>query len=297
MDLLETSAWEHAHRRTRRWFLRDCGVGLGKIALASLQHEGYGTNLFTGRDVSDRKTFAARGGLDWLASENVKVQFSVAVTTAGVQADTVVYNNLTTFSGFAYANGGATNQAGNTITTMVADDITPGAGLVGSTINSFTFTVANLNAVAVSARARVRFYAGDGAGGGGLVGVVHRAARQEGLGDVAGIDELRRADRVELERAVRRIGDDDDGRALLRGSQRRIGGLGIQRRRDRAAVSGQDRRDEINRACARAVVADAALDGEYRHLRNARSEQRPDRLRLRRVSLANTHAERGDEIH
>ncbi len=40
----------------------------GKIALASLQHEGYGTNLFTGRDVSDRKTFAARGGLDWLAS-------------------------------------------------------------------------------------------------------------------------------------------------------------------------------------------------------------------------------------
>ena len=36
MDLLETSAWEHAHRRTRRWFLRDCGVGLGKIALASL---------------------------------------------------------------------------------------------------------------------------------------------------------------------------------------------------------------------------------------------------------------------
>src|SRR5687768_479168 len=38
----------------------------GKLAVASLNREGYGTNLFTGRDVSDRKTVAARGSLDWL---------------------------------------------------------------------------------------------------------------------------------------------------------------------------------------------------------------------------------------
>src|SRR5690242_41914 len=37
----------------------------GKIAFASLNHGGYGENLFTGRDVSDRKTLALRGGLDW----------------------------------------------------------------------------------------------------------------------------------------------------------------------------------------------------------------------------------------
>ncbi|MEK6375081.1 MAG: TonB-dependent receptor [Acidobacteriota bacterium] len=52
----------------------------GKIAVASLQHDGYGKNLLTGRDVSDRKTFAARGGLDWLATEKVKVQFSLDYT-------------------------------------------------------------------------------------------------------------------------------------------------------------------------------------------------------------------------
>ena len=52
----------------------------GKIAFASLRHEGYGTNLFTGRDVSDRNTLAARGGLDWLATEKVTVQFSLDVT-------------------------------------------------------------------------------------------------------------------------------------------------------------------------------------------------------------------------
>ncbi len=56
------------------------GKVLGKLALASLQHDGYGKNLFTGRDVSDRKTLAARGGLDWLASEKVKVQLSLDFT-------------------------------------------------------------------------------------------------------------------------------------------------------------------------------------------------------------------------
>jgi iron complex outermembrane receptor protein len=48
----------------------------GKIAVASLKHDGYGTNLFTGREVSDRNTFAVRGGLDWLVSDKVKVQLS-----------------------------------------------------------------------------------------------------------------------------------------------------------------------------------------------------------------------------
>ncbi|MGE0639454.1 MAG: TonB-dependent receptor [Thermoanaerobaculia bacterium] len=56
------------------------GTLRGKLAVASFQHDGYGENLFTGRDVSDRNTFAARGGLDWLPSENVKVQFSLDMT-------------------------------------------------------------------------------------------------------------------------------------------------------------------------------------------------------------------------
>ena len=48
----------------------------GKLAFASLQHDGYGTNLFTGRDNSDKDTTAVRVGLDWLASEDVTVKFA-----------------------------------------------------------------------------------------------------------------------------------------------------------------------------------------------------------------------------
>ena len=52
----------------------------GKIAFASLNHAGYGTNLLTGRDVSDRNTIAGRAGLDWLITEKVKVAFSADYT-------------------------------------------------------------------------------------------------------------------------------------------------------------------------------------------------------------------------
>jgi iron complex outermembrane recepter protein len=52
----------------------------GKLALASLNRGGYGTNLLTGRDVSDRKTLALRGGLDWILSERTKVGFSADYT-------------------------------------------------------------------------------------------------------------------------------------------------------------------------------------------------------------------------
>jgi len=52
----------------------------GKFAFASLNHDGYGENLLTGRDVSDRKTMAARGALDWLVNDKVKVAFSADYT-------------------------------------------------------------------------------------------------------------------------------------------------------------------------------------------------------------------------
>jgi len=47
-----------------------------KAAFASLQHDGYGKNLFTGREVSDKDTTAFRLGLDWLPAENVTVRLS-----------------------------------------------------------------------------------------------------------------------------------------------------------------------------------------------------------------------------
>ena len=48
----------------------------GKIAFASLNRKGYGKNLFTGKDVSDRNTLAGRGAIEWLVSDRVNVQFS-----------------------------------------------------------------------------------------------------------------------------------------------------------------------------------------------------------------------------
>jgi iron complex outermembrane receptor protein len=47
-----------------------------KLAFASLQRDGYGTNLFTGRELSNKDTTAFRFALDWLASEDVKVKFA-----------------------------------------------------------------------------------------------------------------------------------------------------------------------------------------------------------------------------
>lgn len=52
----------------------------GRIAFASLRHGGYGTNLLTGRDVSNRNTIAGRGALDWLLNDNWKIQFNADAT-------------------------------------------------------------------------------------------------------------------------------------------------------------------------------------------------------------------------
>ena len=73
-----------------------------------------------------------------------------------------VWSNVTNFAGSSIANGGAANQAGNTITRLVADDATF-AGAAPYILGGFTFCVANQNTVAVSARPRVRFYS-DSAG-------------------------------------------------------------------------------------------------------------------------------------
>lgn len=45
-----------------------------KVAVASLNRDGYGTNLFLHRDVSDKDTLAFRFALDWLVSDDVNVQ-------------------------------------------------------------------------------------------------------------------------------------------------------------------------------------------------------------------------------
>ena len=81
-------------------------------------------------------------------------------------ADPAFYSNTTNFEGTGYSNGGAvTNAAGNTQTSLAADDITL-AGSQSVNVTGFAFSVVNFNAAAVSARPRLRFYLGDGAGSG-----------------------------------------------------------------------------------------------------------------------------------
>ncbi|MBS1735308.1 MAG: T9SS type A sorting domain-containing protein [Bacteroidetes bacterium] len=103
-------------------------------------------------------------------ASHLKLVKTFKINERGTQGTLVVdpnalYSNVTTFSGSAYPNGGATLVSGNTITTLVADSL----GLIGTnpfSVGQFKFAIGNLNAVDVSARPRIRFYANDGTNGG-----------------------------------------------------------------------------------------------------------------------------------
>ena len=73
-----------------------------------------------------------------------------------------VYSNVTTFSGQAFRQQNAANQAGNTITRMVMDDLTFNTTAFLRNVTTLRFTVANLNPTSVSVRARLRFWNADG---------------------------------------------------------------------------------------------------------------------------------------
>jgi hypothetical protein len=75
-----------------------------------------------------------------------------------------VYSNITTFSGSGTSNGGSALAAGNTISRLIADDLTF-VGTPPFSIVTIRFNIGNLNTVAVSARPRIRFYLADGTAG------------------------------------------------------------------------------------------------------------------------------------
>ena len=79
------------------------------------------------------------------------------------------YSNITTFTGNAVLNGGATSVGGNIITTLVADDLTFTRGVPVNVVQ-YRFTVVNANSVAVSFRPRVRFYNNNAGVPGTLIG-------------------------------------------------------------------------------------------------------------------------------
>ena len=73
-----------------------------------------------------------------------------------------VYSDVTTFTGQAFAQGNAANQAGNSITRLVMDDLTFTTTAFLRNVTTIRFSVANLNTATVSVRARLRFWNADG---------------------------------------------------------------------------------------------------------------------------------------
>ncbi len=115
----------------------------GKLAFASLKHDGYGRNLYQNRDVSDKDTTAFRVALDWLPSESVTVKFSYDNTKDDAEpkgltrlapnplcpiflgeACDPLPNLFDTESGLAPVNGTDSNGYGMTIEWDINDDWT-----------------------------------------------------------------------------------------------------------------------------------------------------------------------------
>jgi hypothetical protein len=94
------------------------------------------------------------------------VALIAALVCVSAQAQTNFYNNITGFSGSAYAQGGAASNGSFFVTRTVADDLTFAPGSAGASITGFQFSVANFNTSAASVRPNIVFYSDNGAGGG-----------------------------------------------------------------------------------------------------------------------------------
>src|SRR5262249_26502498 len=77
-----------------------------------------------------------------------------------------IYNDTVNNTGSFFPNGGAALVGANTITRLVADDLTTIGGYAGMPIDDIYFSVVNANGTAVSARPRLRMWDATGAGGG-----------------------------------------------------------------------------------------------------------------------------------
>lgn len=117
--------------------------------------------LFTGIAVSPAAADEIFGG-------DLQVVEEFAIGTPGTVEPLVLvsdYSNVTNFLGQGFVNGGSALQGANTITRLVADDITPTGVHAGLSITQLKFSVANFNPATVTCRPRVRFWFADGAGG------------------------------------------------------------------------------------------------------------------------------------
>lgn len=93
---------------------------------------------------------------------------AVAAAVRPAAGATVVYSNLTTYSGMFRANGAATAVGTPAVdfTPLVADDITPATGNAGAPVTSVAFSLVNSGGTAASVNVELRFYAANGPNGG-----------------------------------------------------------------------------------------------------------------------------------
>ncbi|MGA3186260.1 MAG: hypothetical protein ABSF22_04050 [Bryobacteraceae bacterium] len=90
------------------------------------------------------------------------ISFLLAASAHG----TVIYSDITNFSGFGFQNGGATTVNGALVTDTVADDISVIPAGVGAAVTGLTFSVANLGTASVTAQVILTFWDANGASGG-----------------------------------------------------------------------------------------------------------------------------------
>ncbi len=88
---------------------------------------------------------------------------SVLATSGNAQV--LIYDNTTTFSGSAFSNTGATAGNGKK-TLMVADDLTYNPLFAAAPVTAFKFSLSNLNTAALALSPTVLFYDSDGTNGG-----------------------------------------------------------------------------------------------------------------------------------
>ena len=91
-----------------------------------------------------------------------RLVFALLLNLTLAKATLVVYSNTTSYSGFAFSPGGAELQGSNTITRLMADDITPDAGSDGLPVTQISAVVRNGSSGSVTFRALGRFWTDSG---------------------------------------------------------------------------------------------------------------------------------------
>jgi len=81
-------------------------------------------------------------------------------------AQTYIYQNLTTYEGGLSLNGNAGLNNGVYTTELLADDLYFAPGSVGDTLTSVSLSVLNLNSAAINAQIQLGFWEDDGTDGG-----------------------------------------------------------------------------------------------------------------------------------